>query len=132
MDDNARDPESGTRRAGFVPDVLDSSVIAFPLMERMKNEPDRIHHVVIDLNLNFPGGREKARARITELLAEAGQEPDSGAKLSGDAGSQYVFAELPAETIKAIVRLDRETAGDSPTRRAIFHVWPDFEIRALS
>ena len=132
MDNKARDPEGGTRRAGFVPDVLDSSVIAFPLMERMKNEPDRLHHVVIDLNLNFPGGREEARARVTELLDEADQQQDSGAKLSSGAGSQYLFAKLPAETIKAIVRLDREAAGDSPTRRAIFHVWPDFEIRALS
>ena len=132
MDENARDPESGTRRAGFVPDVLDSSVIAFPLMERMKNEPDRPHHVVIDLNLNYPGGREEARARVTDLLDEADQQPDSSAKLSSGAGSQYVFAQLPAEIIKAIVRLDREAAGDSPTRRAIFHVWPDFEIRALS
>ena len=132
MDDNVRDPDSGKRRSGFVPDVLDSSVIAFPLMERMKNEPDRLHHVVIDLNLNYPGGREEARARVDELLAEAEQQPDSDARLISGAGSQYVFAGLPAETIKAIVRLDREAAGDTPTQRAIFHVWPDFEIRALS
>lgn len=132
MDENARDPESGKRRSGFVPDVLDSSVIAFPLMERLKNEPDRLHHVVIDLNLNYPGGREEARARVSELFDQADEEPDSGAKLSGDAGAQYVFAELHAETIKSIVRLDREAAGDSPTERAIFHVWPDFEIRALT
>jgi hypothetical protein len=132
MDDNVRDPDSGKRRSGFVPDVLDSSVIAFPLMERMKNEPDRLHHVVIDLNLNYPGGREGARARVTELLDEADQGSDSGARLSSGGDSQYAFAELPAETIKAIVRRDREAAGDSPTGRAIFHVWPDFEIRALS
>ena len=132
MDENVRDPDSGKRRGGFVPDVLDSSVIAFPLMERLKNEPDRLQHIVIDLNLNYAGGREKARARVTELFDQADKEPDSGAKLSGDSGSQYVFAELDAETIKAIVRLDREAAGDSPTQRAIFHVWPDFEIRALT
>jgi serine protease AprX len=137
MDGNARDPDSGKRRAGFVPDVLDSSVIAFPLMERLKNEPDRLHHVVIDLNLNYPGGREEARARVEELFEQAQEKPSSGAKpspggkLRGDAGSQYVFGELPPETIKAIVRIDRETSGDSPTARAIFHVWPDFEIRAL-
>jgi len=132
MDENVRDPNGGNRRAGFVPDVLDSSVIAFPLMERLKNEPDRLHHVVIDLNLNYPGGRERARARIDELFEQANTQPDSGAELSSDTGSQYVFAELDAETIKAIVRLDREAAGDSPTERAIYHVWPDFEIRALS
>jgi serine protease AprX len=132
MDENVRDPDGGKRRAGFVPDVLDSSVIAFPLMERLKNEPDRLHHVVIDLNLNYPGGREEARARITELVGQAQEKPSSDAKLSSDPGSQYVFAELDAETIKAIVRLDCRAAGDSPTERAIFHVWPDFEIRALT
>ena len=132
MDENVRDPDSGKRRAGFVPDVLDSSVIAFPLMDRMKNEPDRSHHVVIDLNLNYPGGREKARARVMALLEESQEKTSSVPKVSSDSGSQYVYAELDAETIKAIVRLDRETAGDSPSERAIFHVWPDFEIRALS
>jgi serine protease AprX len=138
MDENVRDPESGKQRAGFMPDVLDSSVIAYPLMERLKNEPNRLHHVVIDLNLNYPGGREKARARVKKLFDKAQEDPNSVAKpspdgkLSTDPGSQYVYAELDAATIKAIVRLDREAAGDSPEQRAIFHVWPDFEIRALS
>lgn len=133
MNDEARDPEIGKRRAGFVPDVLDSSVIAFPLMERLKNEPDRLHHIVIDLNLNYPGGRDEARKRVTTLIEQAIQElgvPEGGGA-GNDAGSQYVFATLSAEAIKSIVRMDREAAGDSLTRRAIFHVWPDFEIRAL-
>jgi serine protease AprX len=132
MDENVRDPESGKRRSGFVPDVLDSSVIAFPLMEQLKREPDRLHHVVIDLNLNYPGGREEARVRVKELFDQVGQPSDSVSSSSSDAVSQYVFAELHADTIKAIVRLDREASGDAPTRRAIFHVWPDFEIRALT
>jgi serine protease AprX len=132
MDENVRDPESGKRRSGFVPDVLDSSVIAFPLMEQLKREPDRLHHVVIDLNLNYPGGREEARARVGELLRQADQNAGPGSPPSQESGSQYVFADLHADTIKAIVRLDREASGDSPTQRAIFHVWPDFEIRALT
>ena len=130
MDDEIRDPESGKRREGFVPDVLDSSVIAFPLMEQLKNEPTRRHHVVIDLNLDYPGGRDKARDRVREMieqLSETSMPPEVG----DDAGSQYVFATLDAETIKAMVRKDREAAGDMPMQRAIFHVWPDFEIRAL-
>jgi len=137
MDENVRDPESGKQREGFVPDVLDSSVIAFPLMDILKNKPNP-HRVVIDLNLNFPGGREEARAQVKKLFDQARRESSSVAKpspeekLSSDPGAQYVYAELDAATIKAIVRLDREASGDSPTERAIFHVWPDFEIRALS
>jgi len=134
MDDEAWDPEIGKRRAGFVPDVLDSSVIAFPLMERLKNEPDRLHHIVIDLNLNYPGGREEARKRATTLIEQAIESTNEseGRGASGDAGSQYIFATLDAQAIKAVVRMDREAAGDALTQRAIFHVWPDFEIRALT
>ena len=138
MDENVRDPDSGKQRSGFLPDVLDSSVIAFPLMDLLKNEPNRLHHVVIDLNLNYPGGREEASTQVKKLFDQAQKEPNSVAKpspdgkLSSDPGSQYVYAELDAATIKAIVRLDREAAGDSPEQRAIFHVWPDFKIKALS
>ncbi|MGI8707528.1 MAG: hypothetical protein ACR2LG_04945 [Actinomycetota bacterium] len=137
MNDEVRDPDRGKRRAGFLPDVLDSSVIAFPLMERMKKEPKRLHHIVIDLNLNFPGGREEARARVTEFIDQTGiidqVEQDSvNRERSSDSGSQYVFATLDAKAIKAIVRMDRERARDLPAQRAIFHVWPDFEIQALT
>jgi hypothetical protein len=101
-------------------------------MEQLKREPDRLHHVVIDLNLNYPGGREEARARVIELFEQVDQPSDSVSSPSSDTGSQYVFAELHADTIKSIVRLDREASGDTPAQRAIFHVWPDFEIRALT
>ncbi|MDQ5874457.1 MAG: hypothetical protein M3526_03625 [Actinomycetota bacterium] len=131
MNEEIRDPDRGKRRAGFLPDVLDSSVIAFPLMERLKNEPDRLHHIVIDLNLNFPGGREAARERVAEVVDQLSQA-NSQRELSSDPGSQYVFATLDAETIRAIVRMDREMAEGSSMQRAIFHVWPDFEIQALT
>jgi serine protease AprX len=131
MNDEIQDPDQGKRQAGFVPDVLDSSVIAFPLMERLKKEPNRLQPIVIDLNLNYPGGREEARARVTMLIDQV-TKPGVNRQPTSDSGSQYVFATLDAEAIKAIVRLDRETAGDSPTQRAIFHVWPDFEIHALT
>jgi hypothetical protein len=47
---------------GFVPDVLDSTIIALPLLAKLKQEPNP-HNVVIDLNLEYPGGRNKARTR---------------------------------------------------------------------
>lgn len=132
MDDDVRDPDEGKRRSGFVPDVLDSSVIAFPLMERLRNEPDRPHHIVIDLNLNYPGGRQEARKRAAGLIEQANRESGAQEDASSEAGSQYVFATLTADVIKAIVRMDREAGRDSPNQRSIFHIWPDFEIKALA
>ena len=69
---------------GFDPRVLDSTVIAMPLIKELADEnpapnstdddprigewtPDRqwkTHNVIIDVNLQYSGGREAARKRV--------------------------------------------------------------------
>ena len=56
-------PQSGKP---FDPLVLDKTVIAIPLLEQIQEEnEDRaeriIHNVIIDLNLEYPAGRDGAR-----------------------------------------------------------------------
>jgi hypothetical protein len=127
--DDAREPTQRETRRGFVPDSLDSSVIALPLMKKMSDEPAQLHDVVIDLNLTFPGGREEARARVEELVA--GVPP--GQVLRGpEGGAQYLFATLHADAIRAIVKADRLRSEGDMRRRSIFRVWPDFQIEALA
>lgn len=120
----------------FDPEVLDSAIIALPLKRRLEQGPDEAHHVVFDLNLNFPEGREAARSRVIELIQQASTgsaDRESANWSSGTGSSQYVYATLTGEVIKEIVRLDREGASEgSVLHRAIFHVWPDFEIKAFS
>lgn len=137
------DPSAASRRTGasFDPRVLDRTVVARPLLEQIERfGDDAVLDVVIDLNLNFPGGRERARERVRDLAAAAVAATGlvTGERLGVDnrktsLSDQYVFARLSGHAIKALVRLDAESvAGASNAAgRAIFHVWPDFEIRAL-
>ena len=59
------------RVAAFTPDVLETTVIALPLLERLEKdglaEPQDI---IVDVNRDYPGGRDKAQERIKELIAQ--------------------------------------------------------------
>src|SRR5262245_61890051 len=124
----------------FDPKTLDRTVIALPLLQQFAQRgDDAVFDVVIDLNLNFPGGREHARERVRDLAAAAlasagGAQPGVGVDdRKSQLSDQYVFARLTGRAIKAMVRLDGESAGGASVsaRRVIFRVWPDFEVRAL-
>jgi hypothetical protein len=111
--------------------------------------------VIIDLNLEYPRGREGARAWIFEHIAPAklaAEVRDAGQDVHHEKdqlNSQYVFARLEARVIRKLVEMDmadakaeaqtRRAATDDPVLRAqidparyraIFHIWPDFEISA--
>jgi hypothetical protein len=56
----------------FDPRMLDRTVIARPLLQELKKKgEDALVDVVIDLNLNFPGGRDHARERVRDLAIAA-------------------------------------------------------------
>jgi serine protease AprX len=115
-----RDP----KKVGFLPDVLDSTVIAVPLLKQFK-EPEsrtRLFHVAIDLNVDYKGGVDGARRTVLAAIETLADE-------SGDE-TQYVFATLTREAIKELARRD---SGPERKRedRAIHHIWPDFELKPL-
>jgi serine protease AprX len=142
---------------GFTPRTLDRSVIAIPLLRMLVAEeagqPPAPHHVVIDLHLEFPGGHEKARARVRQLVHALPPRPD-GTRPTLQDTSQYMFGVMYGDEIRQLVRLDRETPVPVPNTRArrqakrtetaaattataanapraIFRIWPDFPIQAL-
>ena len=136
--------------------------------------------IIIDLNLEHPGGRESARQWVIENIEKAKQLADvhdAGQEIHFEKdrpNSQYVFARLGGRAIQALVVLDMQAAkaekialrerppqmtprrrplkrktrprarpesrGDckygyrmqvDPAKfRAIFHIWPDFEVSA--
>ena len=114
----------------------------------------RIHpnrfEVIIDLNLEHPDGHDAARAWVLANIETAKttarppvQDAGQGVHPEKDqVGSQYVFARLEARAIQRLVELDEveatKRAGEirsarpvDPGRlRAIFHIWPDFEVSA--
>jgi subtilisin family serine protease len=133
-------PGDSTKRPSFDPRVLDRTVIARPLIDELKQKgEDVLIDVVIDLNTNYPGGRDRARERVRDLasaaLAATGGAGDDACVdvRKTELSDQYVFARLPGRAIRAMVRLDADSVGgrSSAPYRVIFHIWPDFEIRPL-
>jgi serine protease AprX len=134
-------------RPGFRPADLYRSVIAVPLLERLRRPDDEItepgaaaapaevHRVVIDLHLGYPQGRDAAARRVRDLVDQVvgGQPPRAAEGLAEDRAqplAQYVVARLSGESIRELVRLDRD-AGENGPGSAIYRIWPDFPVRPL-
>ena len=145
-----RREKSDPRDPDFVPEVLDRTVIAIPLLDEIQREREilaalrqgqtprlpmrrgetfpKLHEVIIDLNLEFPGGRARARERVRDLVTvaltitpkDALPEPTRGGKEAGiderksALSDTYLFGRFPAVTIEVLVRLDNEWGGTPP------------------
>jgi hypothetical protein len=111
--------------------------------------------VIIDLNLEYPGGRKAARQWVLDHIEAAKTKAgvrDAGQYIHFDKDlptSQYLFARLEARVIQELVEIDMDAALEEADRRrekcdtreqkahvdslgfrAIFRIWPDFEISA--
>ncbi|MGH6943292.1 MAG: S8 family serine peptidase, partial [Geminicoccaceae bacterium] len=99
----------------------------------------RSHPIIIDVNLNFPGGREAAQQRIWRMTGEllrsagvdAGKQGINAAKTRYS--KQYLFGRLRGDLIQKLVRIDRETAPPADRAQdkkapALYRIWPDFEV----
>lgn len=155
--DAAKVEQSDPKKTPFTPETLDSTVIAKPLFDKLKAENDKLENnpmreresfpVIIDLNLEYPDGRDGARdwvaTTIGKLISEIGRNKDPGHqginKTKSKFSQQYLFAILEGNVIRELVKRDsqaKEQRGDqavgvSAGARAIYHIWPDFEIRSL-
>jgi hypothetical protein len=116
--------------------------------------PNRFQ-VIIDLNLEHPGGRMAARQWVIDAIGRA--KADVGVRDDGQEvhfekdqpNSQYLFARLEARVIQRLVELDMEHAFataeerrrstetaerkaqiDPLKFRSIFRIWPDFQVSA--
>lgn len=137
-------PKSKPDDPGFTPQSLDATVIAIPLLEILKAEEksdvSALHPIIIDLNLAYPTGRKGARERVGALIeqAVAATKGDPTKELintsKSELSQQYVFCRLSRESIRALVRLDcdeQALGASTPFRHAIYHIWPDFQIKPL-
>ncbi len=118
------------------------------------------YDVIVDLNLDYPRGREEARHWVFNNIEEAKKRVgvnDAGQDVNlrkDQRNSGYVFARLEARVIKELVDLDIQHAKEEAQKsesassdtgsghlktlpkiepskfRAIFRIWPDFEISA--
>jgi hypothetical protein len=106
--------EDGIKR--FDPGILDRSVIAIPLLEKINKDDSEVHAVIIDANLDYNEGREAGRTWILEAIKTAiaaiapSDEKQGVREKKTDLSNQYIFARLSGKVIREVVRLDVERA----------------------
>jgi subtilisin family serine protease len=132
------------RERAFTPDVLETTVIALPLLDQLKaeNGTARVYDIIVDVNRDFPGGREKAQARIKDLIkdlvkAHGLDAADQGVHVrKTDMTRQYVFGRLRGDLIQELVRKDRDKAERAQSaderKPALYRIWPDFEVSRMT
>lgn len=114
------------RKKGFDPKDLESAVIAFPLLRRMQQNPAENQRVLIALHNGYgtpESAAQKVRQMINDILAK--RQSDGEAIVSRQL-TQYVVARLSANSIRDLVQQDR-----SNPPRAIYQIWPDFDVHPL-
>lgn len=144
--------QSDPEEKPFTPEVLDRSVIAIPLLDKMRGaEPDKCFDIIIDVNLEYSGGRAEARkvvwdwvdrlpgvrpssdgaetagaAEAAEVAADQKSEDKQGINRSKSKYSQqYLFGRLSAENIRNLVKEARKDTGSSP----LYRIWLDHEVK---
>ncbi|HYV07087.1 MAG TPA: S8 family peptidase [Blastocatellia bacterium] len=149
--------QSDPRQTPFTPETLDSTVIAIPLLRRLKEEQEELERdpdteprsfpIIIDVNLEYFGGRDQARAwvkdAIGKIISEIGKNKSPNhqgiSKSKCALSQQYVFGSLEGSVIRELVRRDgdpkeeAQVCGPLPKSRlrAVYHIWPDFPIKSL-
>ena len=64
-------PESNPEEKPFMPDTLDRTVIALPLLELMRAaSPNDLFNIIVDVNLEYVDGRAGARRLLWQWIDE--------------------------------------------------------------
>jgi serine protease AprX len=137
-------PQSDPKGESFTPRTLDRTIIAVPLLERIINaKATDEFDIIIDVNLEYSGGRSAARQILwgwidalpdvlpsgsaAAGLAAPGPGPGTGGSAPGGArrqgidaskskySQQYLFGRLSAANIQALVRRNEQARKDNPT-----------------
>lgn len=124
----------------FNPDNLVRTVISVPMLHAIEIDDNCLQSVMIEVNVNYAGGRAEAKARVAALANQAIRDVgnlDQGQAVNAwksETSEQYVYAKMIGTAIRRLVELDqeaqRERDGEGKDWRAIYHVWPDFRLRA--
>ncbi|MGH6916989.1 MAG: hypothetical protein ACREJ0_04705, partial [Geminicoccaceae bacterium] len=130
-------------KPAFTPDSLENTIIALPLLDRLKTEgTGQAYDIIIDVNRDYPGGRDQAQQRISDLIKELVKAHGLDPKRQGVHARktamtrQYVFGRLRGDLIQELVRADREraerAAGAEDRKPALYRVWPDFLVSRMT
>jgi serine protease AprX len=152
-----RQSQSDPTEKPFTPETLDRTVIAIPLLDRINEEGvDAIQNIIIDVNLEYPGGRTRAREVVWQWIdALPGIIPTRDGPTSAPSSvshlkernwqginrsksqysQQYLFGQLSGENIRKLVRVNEKAKQDSkdtvgmPGASALYRIWLDHEVK---
>lgn len=150
-------PESNPDQKPFLPDTLDRTVIALPLLEKMREaKPTDLFNIIIDVNLEYVSGRAGARKLLWQWIDElrdvhptyaAAHENAPASTLNLASGQQinasksrysqqYLFGRLSAENIRALVRRNEKERTDNPATKGrlgpLYRIWLDDEVKRFT
>ena len=124
----------------FDPDNMVRTVISVPMLNAIETDETSLQSVMIEINVNYAAGRTEAKSRAASLAEQAIRDignSDQGQAVNfwkSNTSEQYVYAKMAGTAIRRLVELDqeaqREHDNDGRDWRAIYHVWPDFRLRA--
>jgi hypothetical protein len=95
----------------------------------LPEEDDALLPIVVELNLRHAEGLPGAESRFHEVYGPAiagGVDRPQPEVIA----NTYVRCDLTIEEVRKLVQLD--SANASPRDRAIYRVWPDFPVQALT
>ena len=128
-----------SERRNFNPDNLVRTVISVPMLNAIENDENSLQSVMIEVNINYAEGRAEAKSRVVGLAQRAIREvgntnQEQGVNLwKSETSEQYVYAKMVGTAIRKLVEFDQAEGGrekDGKNWQAIYHVWPDFRLRA--
>jgi serine protease AprX len=126
--------------------TLSPTLVTESLRSRLEDAPGARHHIIIELNSQFPSGVEAARKQVKDTIAEVA--PGSMERNLPTAQHPFVFAELTGDELSKLMLKDFALAKQTqdllpPTKRrpdgsvprevrAIFKIWESAQIRPLT
>ncbi len=125
---------------------LRPAIVMEPLLSRLTPDSKVVEHIIIELNIFFPGGLEQAR-NLVKTMVNGVAEKALERNIDG-ARYPFVFAEMTAPQILKLIAADGEqsvmqkrsaekqsSAGASAplsTYRAIYKIWESAAIQVLT
>ena len=104
---------------------LAKSIVAQPLLDQARKWKRTRFPVIIELNLDFTGGRAKAREDVRLRLRRLRAKEDA----FGEAGHPFLFAEMSGVRVLQLAR-DIMAIRDWKAR-PLYRIWLDYEVTGL-
>lgn len=122
-------PQSGLRMIGrgVVPPVMLTREGRDEL--GLPSDDETPGRYMVELNIQYVGGLQKA-AEAFEILCASSLKGDTKGRLS-KLSKSYFLVRMSCNEWREMLNKDEATARETPRKRVIYKLWPDFKVKAL-